>query len=280
MDKDLTIIVTYVILGGIILNLSFFEYSLIRIVVGIPFVIFIPGYSLVSAIFIKKDDISWIERIALSFGLSIIIVIMWGLIIEYSHWGLKFQPMFLSLSASIIFLCITSYIVRRRVPMEERFEISLKKLKKEILITPKKRMEKALYILLFLLVGTSLFLLANSYSSFITESKLTEFYILDSTGSVGNFTRQLMVNEPFEMLVGVTNHEANFTVYELKIKINDNFVGREYINLENGKKWEEKVKIVPKITGSNQKVEFLLFKDKERVSPYRSLYIIVDVVGS
>jgi uncharacterized membrane protein len=49
----------------------------IRIILGLPFILFIPGYILIFALFpTKKTDqgIDIIERVALSFGLSIAVV--------------------------------------------------------------------------------------------------------------------------------------------------------------------------------------------------------------
>ena len=47
--------------------------EIIRIIAGSVFVLFLPGFAW-SFVFFKKDEIDWIERIALSFGLSIALV--------------------------------------------------------------------------------------------------------------------------------------------------------------------------------------------------------------
>jgi len=44
----------------------------IRIILGLPLVLFLPGYSLIATLFSRKDDLDGIERIALSFGLSMV----------------------------------------------------------------------------------------------------------------------------------------------------------------------------------------------------------------
>ena len=56
--------------------------GIIRVVLGLPFILFIPGYILVFTLFpAKKTDrgIDIIERVALSLGLSIAIVPLIGL---------------------------------------------------------------------------------------------------------------------------------------------------------------------------------------------------------
>jgi uncharacterized membrane protein len=46
-------------------------FEVIKIVFGSIFVLFLPGLSLSFALFPKKDEIDLVERVALSFGLSI-----------------------------------------------------------------------------------------------------------------------------------------------------------------------------------------------------------------
>ena len=49
--------------------------SFLRILVGVAMVLFIPGYALIAALFPAKGDLDGIERVALSFGLSIAVVL-------------------------------------------------------------------------------------------------------------------------------------------------------------------------------------------------------------
>lgn len=41
----------------------------LRIALGLPFLLFFPGYTLVAALFPKRESLEAIERVALSFGL-------------------------------------------------------------------------------------------------------------------------------------------------------------------------------------------------------------------
>lgn len=69
-----------------------------RHVLGSVFILFLPGYSLIKALFPEKE-LDNIERIALSMGTSIAIVPLTGLILNYTPWGIRTTPVTLSLLA-------------------------------------------------------------------------------------------------------------------------------------------------------------------------------------
>ncbi len=71
--------------------LAFGEGNLLAILL----VLFMPGYVLVAALFPggilpEKPEIDWIERIALSFGLSIAVIPLLGLLVNFTPWGMEF----------------------------------------------------------------------------------------------------------------------------------------------------------------------------------------------
>jgi len=70
----------------------------LRIVVGSIFVLFLPGYSLVEALYPRGDELSPLERLALSIGLSLALVPLVGLILNYTPWGIRLDPIMVSLS--------------------------------------------------------------------------------------------------------------------------------------------------------------------------------------
>ena len=70
----------------------------IRYVIGAIFVLFLPGYSLIKALFPEKE-LDNIERTALSMGLSLVLVPITGLILNYTPWGIRTTPITLSLLA-------------------------------------------------------------------------------------------------------------------------------------------------------------------------------------
>jgi len=45
-----------------------FPSNVLRIILGLPFLLFFPGYTLVAALFTRKEGMGSVERVALSFG--------------------------------------------------------------------------------------------------------------------------------------------------------------------------------------------------------------------
>ena len=73
-------------------------YIYLRYTLGSIFVLYLPGYSLIEALYPKKDDLEAIERLALSIGLSLALVPLMGLLLNYTPWGIRLNPIYTSLT--------------------------------------------------------------------------------------------------------------------------------------------------------------------------------------
>ncbi len=91
----------------LIIVITFFPSNVLRIILGLPFLLFLPGYTLITVLFPRKRILDGIERVALSFGLSIAVVPLSGFVLNYTPWGIRLYPILISLT---IFLIITSVI--------------------------------------------------------------------------------------------------------------------------------------------------------------------------
>ncbi len=80
-------------------------YSTIRLIIGGIFILFIPGYSLMNLLFPKACII---ERIGLSIILSLILVILTGLALNYMPIGLRLEPLIVTLSVVSISIIIVA----------------------------------------------------------------------------------------------------------------------------------------------------------------------------
>lgn len=89
-----------------------------RYVLGAIFVLWLPGYSFVRALFpvltstrLLKGNLVSVELIALSIGMSLALVPVVGLLLNYTPWGIKPTPIALSLLA-LTLIFATAAIIR------------------------------------------------------------------------------------------------------------------------------------------------------------------------
>jgi len=107
MTLWITVIVTAVTILTIYVLPDAIPWSIVRIVVGGAFVLFIPGYALVQLLFPSRE-MDVIERVALSIGLSLAVVPLTGFLLNYSPWGIRLDPIVASMSALSIILALAS----------------------------------------------------------------------------------------------------------------------------------------------------------------------------
>ncbi len=263
-------------IGLIVLVLAFPFAKPARVALGLPFLLFLPGYALVAALYPRKDQLDATERLALSLGLSIAIVPFIGLALNYSPWGIRLEPILAFESLFIVLATVAAACRRWLLPAGEVFGITI-----SWLGWPRgPLMDTALALVLMLSlggVGAATYFVATSQDS---PERLTEFYVLGPDGQADAYPSLVKVRESPTVIVGVVNREGQVTRYQLAIRIDgqdmdviDNLV------LADGQRWEGSVALVPTHGGTRQKVEFLLRKKGED-EPYRRLFLWLDVEGS
>jgi hypothetical protein len=69
-----------------------------RYILGGIFILFLPGFMLISVLYPKGNEIDELERLALSIGLSLAILPLVGLVLNYTPWGITLTPIMISLA--------------------------------------------------------------------------------------------------------------------------------------------------------------------------------------
>jgi len=70
----------------------------LRYVLGSIFVLYVPGATLIEALYPRGVELEPLERFALSIGLSLAIVPLVGLVLNYTPWGIRLTPVAVSLA--------------------------------------------------------------------------------------------------------------------------------------------------------------------------------------
>ena len=263
MDIDnRKIIIVIVIIALILLPVVAFTSGALRIILSLLFVLFSPGYGLLSALFPKRGILGGIERVALSFGLSIAITTLIGLLLNYTPWGISLYPIIISVT---LFIVITSAIAWYRLwilPPAERFSVSV-----SISMPRWGKMwssDKTLYGCLVFAILVAMGSLGYVIATPKQGDKFTEFYILSVDGKAENYPEQVVLEEPVEIIIGIVNHEYQVLSYRIDIVIDG--IENEEITTEklaHQEKWEGVVSFIPQSLGEGQKVEFWLYKNTE-----------------
>jgi uncharacterized membrane protein len=246
----------------------------VRIALGLPFVLFSPGYTLVAALFPARDDLNGVERIAFSFGLSIAVVPLLGLILNYTPWGIRLYPILLTLLVFTTLLSVITIYRRNKLSSEKRFKVSL-----NIQTTRWGSLSRLDKILSAALVGAIIFAVGSLYYVATTPKageKFTEFYILGPGGKAEGYPLDLKIGEEKKVILGAVNQEYRSVSYTAEVRIDGYVVTRLDFKLNHGEKKEQSVSFRVNEPKENLKVEFLLFKNEEG-DPYRSLHLWVNV---
>lgn len=106
---------------------DFYPWVYIRYVLGTIFVLWLPGYSFIKALFstqvpikLSTETLDTIERIALSLGMSLALVPIVGLLLNYTPWGIRLTPIVLSLLALTIVFSTAAIIREHQIIMKAK----------------------------------------------------------------------------------------------------------------------------------------------------------------
>jgi uncharacterized membrane protein len=280
-DNDLWLIDILTILLIVIIALC--PSTIARIILGLPFVLFFTGYTLMAALFPKKESLGGVERVALSFGLSIAVVPLIGLILNYTPWGIRLYPILISLAVFILATSGVAWYRRGKLAPEERFRVPF-----DIRLPSwrgQSTPDKVLSVVLAVVIAGAIGALGYVIAAPRVGEKFTEFYILGPEGKAEHYPEELKVGEEGRVIVGIVNHEQEQASYKVEVWIDGEKaklrIGGEdrdeiMVELENEEEWREEVSFVPQKAGEKQKVEFVLYKDGE---PYfeQPPYLWIDV---
>jgi len=96
-----------------------FPIVYVRYVFGSVFVLWSPGYSLIKVLFPTKE-LDAIERVALSIGMSLAIVPLTGLLLNYTPFGIRPTPITLSLLVLTLGFASVAIIREHQALLKER----------------------------------------------------------------------------------------------------------------------------------------------------------------
>ncbi len=190
--------------------------SLARKILGLVFILFLPGYAATAALFPENDQIDTIERVALSFGLSIAIVPLIGLGLNFTPWGIRLDPILASVSAFIVGASLAAWYRRTRLPVDERFAIVVDV---NLSLQGMPMVDRILTIGIVVMLVASVAVLTWAVTTPRVGERFTQLALLGPGGKAVDYPRNLTVGEEGTVLVSVTSFEHEVKSYTLLIII-------------------------------------------------------------
>lgn len=200
--------------------------SALRIVIGLPFILFFPGYSALSVLFPESKDLEIIERVALSFGLSIAISPLVGFGLNYTPFGIRLAPILFSLAALNVALSAGGLYRRQKAEAPYLpFEPAAVWNKYSTQFRAEKGVDKLLTIVLVISILSSVIALVYVVAVPRQGESFTEFYILGPGGNATGYPRNLTIGQDASVIIGIANHEHRTVRYTVELwLVNMSFV--------------------------------------------------------
>lgn len=289
----------------------------LRAIVSVPFLLFVPGYAFVAALFpevsdteddsvtVSRHTLSDIERLAYSLGSSVALVPLVGFTLNFTPWGLWLEPM---LAAFSIFTLICIVIAAKRrsdLPPEERFVVPTSEWYEAIrtdFLSHETQTDKILNGALIVVVFLAAISVGYAFVDAQRGEQYSELYLLsqnsDDSLSADNYPREFTATESQSIVVGITNQEGEQTRYtvvtELQRVQSDNgsitVLERERLDeftatLDSSDSTQQTRVLAPSIVGERLRLQFLLYRGEPPANPridnaYRSTHLWVNVSAS
>ena len=273
----------------------------LRVIIGLPFLLFFPGYTLIALIFPEKNSLEIVERVALSFGLSIAIIPLIGFGLNYTPFGIRLEPILFCITLFNVILSLVA--LWRRERLEEPYlpfdpMVLLNSLTSQY--RKENSTDKILAIILAIAILSSMATMAYVMMVPRANEKFTEFYLLGPEGKTSGYPHNLTVGQSASVIVGIANHEQRQVHYIVQTwLVNASFIDNQTViqqmyyfdsfdvtlnnaavNLERPwtAQWEQNYTFNVSIEGE-YKLWFFLFKDA--LPDYaQGLSTMVDYAGS
>jgi len=256
-------------------------------------VLFSPGYMVAATVYPKSSSLPWASRVLLGTVLSMAVVSMLAVVLDFSPWGARAEVVEGVLAAFTVAMGFIAFLRRTKIPINERLSASIEIRK------PMWRGLAAPDRILAIALGVSITLGFGLAVSLVTSPRpvehFSEFFLLGPGGNASNYPTFLKTLQDGSVTIGIVNHEASTVRYRVlvdlvavrfaynstsgineTIEINRTTLSSFTAVPQQGQSWTLPYTFRIIYTGF-WKVQFLLFKDSDLSSIYRELHLFVRV---
>jgi len=221
LPRDMKIVLVWAVLCILSIYTPVINESFLRLFLALPLILFVPGYVLLAVLFPDSSDIDPIERIVLSIGTSIVITPLIGLCLNFTPWGIRLDPLIISLTAVIVVLVILAGIRRIKTSPESRYTLPVPEIRQTIKREWAMRNGSKKDRILFFVSIFAILMVVLSVALVMTlpkpGEKFSEFFILGENRTADSYPGVVIPDRSYPMYVGIGNHEFRTVNYSVEI---------------------------------------------------------------
>ncbi|WP_135825289.1 DUF1616 domain-containing protein [Halorussus ruber] len=319
--RDLAVVVGLTVAAGLAASLPGVRGSVLRVLFGLPFALFLPGYAITAALFPAAaseetgevrvgrnllpqphEGVTILERAVFSVGVSITVVPLVGLALNFSPWPISFGTLLLSVGGLTVGTALYGAVRRWRLPPDERFAVPYDEWSdaaRAELFESSSTLETALnaIIVLSMLVAVG----SGAYATLgpSAEQTFTEFYLLGENDEgelvADGYPTTFGPSENATFVVGIGNHERETVEYSVVARLQrttaDNGtrsvvesqrLDQFRVEVPANETVQRRHTVSPRLTGERLRLQYLLYRGAPPENPtaesaYRSVHVWVNV---
>ena len=283
---DLILVTCVVLVALVVAIIPALSVSIIRPIIGTIVVLFVPGYAFIAALFPQKATLANGVRLALSFGLSIVIVPLLELALNYTRWGIQLGSTLIVIVVFTLLCSIVASVRRYRLPRERRFAINWPDwhhIRLKAARLGGTRFDRTLSVVLIIAIITPVAVTSYAVVMPKPNEHFTEFYLLGTNDTLSNYTTQYKVGVPTPVTVVIVNHEKTDVTYDLVVTANNStqreIIYSEQVMIPSGQQWEKSIDLVLNHPSDNALLDFALYANQTTTNPYRDVHLWVNVTA-
>jgi len=286
--------------------------GLFRVAIVLPLLFFLPGYALLTVVFPysnsegetglnQRQNITLVERAALSFGMSVAITSLIAVALTQVTPGIPITAAINSVSAVIVVLVLLGAGRRSTLPAREEFTVPVSRWVDHAHETLDRvpETQAVLSVVLVVTAVASVGTLGFVVTQPIDGEDYTEFRTVQENDAgelvAANYTTQLADGEETSLVFTVRNVEGRTVEYTVVAVFEDltadGDVGRQTTlkqfdrRVEPGETWRNSHTLAPPDPGLNTRIAYYLYTSEPPANPtadsaYRHLYVWIEDVDS
>jgi uncharacterized membrane protein len=217
---DFKVVLVWLTAGILAIYLPVLNETPLKAILLLPGILFLPGYCLSAALFPKKDDISISERIALSIGLSIAVVPLLAIGLNYTPLGISLNTILLAVTLFTLMMILVAQYRRFLLVPTERFGISFSAmagtLRDSLFSKEENRIDHFISVVVVLAILASVIITVYIITVPKEGERFTEFFILGENGMAADYPDMIRAGQDYPMFIGVGNHEYRNMTYTIE----------------------------------------------------------------